>query len=855
VASLPSPALEHFVRATLGCKCPDEVFQSVAIDRADSHTRLVVGKRLLIYVLEIPPGKAAGRALARLTEQGIGERNSAQLNRFRLVVASTNPALARTDAQSTFAEVAGTDDRAHLHVISTNQLPGELRSERPSIRSSQALFAGLLVALGATLGVHVEAEGVRSDSASAIPATAPAPPVADVRPFTVESPHGNRVDNYYWLRDDTRKNADVLAYLAAENAYTDKMLTHVKPLEENLYREAVARTRQDDSSVPYRKRGWWYYTRYDAGREHPVYARRKGSLKGPEQVMLDGPQLAIGHDYYEVGQLAVSPDNRLLAYADDTVGRRQYTLRFRNLATGQTLPDKVENVEASLAWAADSRTVLYVEKDPVTLLGLRVRKHVLGTDPGTDPLVYEQDDDSFYTTVGTTRDGRYIVIYAGSTVSSEMRFADAADPTLSFHVFLPRERGHEYQAQHLDGRWIIRTNWQAKNFRLMEAKVGEQDDRSKWRELPGNRADVLVNDFAAFRGFMAVDERSGGLRRIRIHRWSAAEDSFIQPDDPTYTFSLAANHEVDTDLVRYSYESLSTPASTYDYNARTGKRTLLKRDPVLGEFSSASYSTEFIWVTARDGTKIPVSLVYRKGVRRDGTAPLLQEGYGSYGLSNDPNFSISRLSLLDRGFVYAIAHVRGGQEMGRAWYEDGKLLNKQNTFNDFIDTTRFLVKKGYADRNRVFAIGGSAGGLLMGTVANQAPQDYRGIIAEYPFVDAVTTMLDESIPLTTNEFDEWGDPREKQYYDYMLAYSPYDNVSRQAYPAMLVTTSLFDSQVQYYEPAKWVARLRAMKTDSNPLLFRTVMAAGHSGLSGRFERYRETAEEFAFIVDLAGIRD
>jgi len=722
------------------------------------------------------------------------------------------------------------------------------------MRNGQALFLGLLLALGDLSGAQGDTPGTRSVTASATHATATSPPIAAVRPFIVESPNGNRVDNYYWLRDDTRKNAAVLEYLAAENAYTDAMLAHVKPLEEKLYREFLEHTQQDDSTVPYRERGWWYYTRYDTGEEHPVYARRKGTLKAPEQVMLDGPRLARGHDYYQVGQRAVSPDNRLLAYVEDTVGRRQYTLRFRNLDTGQTLPDKVENVESSLAWAADNRTVLYIEKDPVTLLGMRVRKHVLGTDPGTDPLVYEQDDSSFYTTVDKTKDGRYVVIYASSTVASEMRFAEAADPKLSFRVFLPRERDHEYQAEHLDGRWVIRTNWRAKNFRMMEAKVGEESDRSKWRELPGNRDDAFVNDFDAFRGFLAVEERSGGLRNIRIHRWSAAADSFIESDDPTFTFALGHNHEVDTDLVRYTYESLTTPASTFDYDARTGKRTLLKRDPVRGNFSPAKYSSEFLWATARDATKIPVSVVYRKGVRRDGTAPLLLEGYGSYGISNDPYFSIPRLSLLDRGFVYAIAHVRvrGGQEMGRAWYEDGKLLKKQNTFDDFIDTTRFLVKEGYADRSRVFAVGGSAGGLLMGAIANQAPQDYRGIIAAVPFVDAVTTMLDESIPLTTNEFDEWGNPKEKQYYDYMLAYSPYDNVSRQAYPAMLVTTSLWDSQVQYYEPAKWVARLRAMKTDSNPLLFRIAMEAGHGGKSGRFERYRQTAEEFGFVVDLSG---
>ena len=686
------------------------------------------------------------------------------------------------------------------------------------------------------------------------PAAVPVPPVAAVKPFTVESPHGNRVDNYYWLRDDSRQSPDVLAYLAAENAYKDAMLAHTRPLQETIYREIVGRIKQDDSSVPFRERGWWYYARYDAGQEYPIYARREGSLQAPEQVMLDANQLAKGHAFYDIGERAVSPDNRVLAYVEDTVGRRQYTLRFRNLVTGQTLPDSVENVEASLAWAADSRTLLYIEKDPVTLLGLRVRKHVLGTDPKSDPLVYEQDDPSFYTGLLTTKDDRYLVIYAQSTVASEMRYADAADPKLDFRVFLPRERDHEYQAEHLDGRWIIRTNWQAKNFRLMEAKLGEEGDRSKWREILPHREDAFIHGFDVFRGFLAVDERSGGLRKLRVRPWSGAKDYFIASDDPTYTFYLATNPEIDSEVLRYTYDSLTTPTSTYDYDTRTGERTLLKREAVLGDFAPANYASEYVWATARDGARVPVSLVYRKGFRRDGSAPLLLEAYGSYGASTDPYLSIPVLSLLDRGFVYAIAHVRGGQEMGRAWYENGKLLGKQNTFNDFVDSTRFLVKQRYADPNRVFAWGASAGGLLMGAIANQAPQDYRGIVAAVPFVDVVTTMLDQSIPLTSNELDEWGDPRDQQYYDYMLAYSPYDNVRRQAYPAMLVTTSLWDSQVQYYEPAKWVARLRAMKTDSNPLLFRTTIAAGHGGKSGRFESYRETAEEYSFILDLAGIR-
>jgi oligopeptidase B len=682
----------------------------------------------------------------------------------------------------------------------------------------------------------------------------PSAPVAAVKPHTVESPNGDRVDDYYWLRDDTRSKTDVLAYLEAENKYKDSVLAPLKPLHERLYKEMVGRIKQDDASVPYRRNGWWYYSRFETGQEYPLYLRRQGSMQGTEQVMLDVPKLSQGHEFYAISTRAVSPDNRLLAYTEDTVGRRQYTLRFKDLGTGRLLPETIPDVEPSLAWAADSQTVFYVAKDPVTLLGLRVRKHRIGSDPKSDPLVYEQDDTSFYTDVYNTTDGRYVLIYAASTVSSELRIADAADRSATFKVFLPRERDHEYQADHLDGRWIIRTNWQAKNFRLMEAKVGEEGDRSKWRELVPARDDAFIVNYQVFRDFMAIEERSGGLRKIRIRRWSGGEDSFIASDDPTYSFALEDNYEVDTDLVRYTYESLTTPVTTYDYDVRKGTRMLLKRQPVLGDFDPANYTTEFVWATARDGAKVPVSLAYRKGVRRDGTAPLLQYGYGAYGSSIDPYFSVDTLPLLDRGFVYAIAHIRGGVELGRAWYENGKLLHKQNTFNDFVDVTRFLVKQKYVDPERTFAIGASAGGLLMGAIANQAPNDYRGIVAEVPFVDAVTTMLDETIPLTSNEFDEWGNPQQRAAYDYILSYSPYDNVRRQSYPALFVTTSLYDSQVQYYEPAKWVAKLRAMKTDANPLVFRITTAAGHGGKSGRFESYRELAEEYAFIVGLAGIR-
>jgi oligopeptidase B len=713
-----------------------------------------------------------------------------------------------------------------------------------------------LIPVAAVLLLAACAGGARpKPEPASMPPTVPEPPIAAVRPFEVDSPNGKRMDEYYWLRDDSRSKPEVIAYLEAENAYKAAMTAHTQALEDRVYAEIVGRIKQDDSTVPYRKRGWWYYTRFETGKEYPVYARKAGNLEAPEQLMLDGNRLAEGHDFFQIGAMAIAPDDRLLAYVEDTVGRRQYVLRFKDLETGETLPDLVPNVDPALAWTADSRSVLYVEKHPGTLLGYRVRRHVLGTDPAADALVYEQDDESFYTSVATTKDERYILIQARSTVSTEYRYADAADPALVFRVFLPQERDHEYHVEHLDGRWIIRTNWRAPNFRLMEAAVGEEGDRANWRELIPHREDAFIHGFDVFREFLAIEERSGALRKIRIRPWSGASDFFISADEPTYTAELGQNAEIDTQIVRYEYQSLTTPQTTYDYDIQTGERQLLKRMPVLGDFDPANYRSEFLWAPARDGTRIPVSLVYRAGFLHDGSAPLLQYAYGSYGYPMDPRFSVTRLSLLDRGFVFAIAHVRGGQEMGRSWYEQGRLLYKKNTFTDFIDVTRFLVQEKYAGPRRVSAMGGSAGGLLVGAVANMAPQDYRAVVAQVPFVDVVTTMLDESIPLTTNEFDEWGDPRKKEYYDYMLSYSPYDNVTAQDYPAMLVTTGLWDSQVQYWEPAKWVARLRARKTGDAPLLYRTTMEAGHGGKSGRFQRYREIAEEYAFLLDQAGIAE
>jgi oligopeptidase B len=691
------------------------------------------------------------------------------------------------------------------------------------------------------------------------------PPVAATRPHEVTSEYGARTDPYYWLRDDERTNPEVLAYLTAENAYREQCMAAAKPFENALYEEIVARLKQDDASVPYRQHGYWYQTRFEPGKEHPIFARRKDTLESPEEILLDANALAVGHDYYRIGALEVSPDSAWLAYCEDTVGRRQYTLRVRNLRTGENLDVAIADVESDLAWANDNRTLLYVEKDPETLLGLYVKKHVLGADPREDALAFEQTDKSFYTGVSKSKSERFIFIHMESTVSSEWRYAHADDPALTFKTFLPHERDHEYQLEHLGGAFIIRTNWQARNFRLMQVPIGKEADRADWQDVVAHRDDTFIEDFDVFNGFLAVSVRTGGLAKISITPCApdpaapgavavqGGAEFFIASDEAAYTTSISVNLELDTELVRYAYSSLTTPTTVYDYNVRTREKTLLKRDPVLGSFDPANYRTEFLFARARDGARVPVSLVYREGVVRDGSAPLLQYAYGAYGLSTDPSFSSARLSLLDRGFIFAIAHVRGGQEMGRAWYDDGRKLHKMNSFTDFVDVTRHLVAGRYAAKDKVFAMGGSAGGLLVGAVANLSPGDYRGIVAQVPFVDVVTTMLDDSIPLTTNEYDEWGNPKERRDYDYMLSYSPYDNIRPQFYPAMFVTTGLWDSQVQYYEPAKWIAKLRALKTDQNLLLLHVDMEAGHGGKSGRFQRYREIAMEYAFVLDQVGI--
>jgi oligopeptidase B len=680
--------------------------------------------------------------------------------------------------------------------------------------------------------------------------TAPTPPVAAQKPHIVKGPL-DRNDPYYWLRDDSRKNPEMLAYLNAENAYGDAILAPTKPLQAQLFNEIVSRIKQDDSSVPWRKRGYYYYSRFDKGADYPIIARKLGSLKAKEQIMLNEPEMAKGHNFFAINVYGVSQDNRLLAYAVDTVGRRQYTLKVKDIATGKTFADAVPNVEPDLAWSDDNKTIFYIEKDPVTLLSKRVKAHVLGTPVSADKLVYEEKDDSFYLGIGRTSDDKFVCIFLQSTVSNEQRCASAANPT-SWTLVAPRERDFLYGADHVGNRWIVRTNWNAKNYKLMEvADADMARGRSAWRDLVPHNPDVFIEDFQPFDSFLAIEERSGGNKRLRLLT-NGGKSSFVSSDEPAYTMGLQDNHEVATTKVRYTYDSMTTPEITYEVDAVTGQRTVLKRTPAPN-YDPSQYVTERVWATARDGTKIPVSLVYKKGFKRDGTAAMLQYGYGSYGASMDPYWSPTITPLLDRGMVYALAHIRGGQEMGRAWYDDGHLLNKKNTFTDFIDVTRYLVGQGYAAKDRVAASGGSAGGLLMGAIANMAPQDYRVIIAQVPFVDVVTTMLDTTIPLTSNEFDEWGNPAERQYYDYMLSYSPYDQMSRQAYPAMFVGTGLWDSQVQYYEPAKYVAKLRAMKTDSNPLVFRVNMEAGHGGKSGRFERYRSIAEYDAFMLDELGV--
>lgn len=685
--------------------------------------------------------------------------------------------------------------------------------------------------------------------ASQPPTENPVPPDVEKRPHELTQHGHTRIDNYYWLNQ--RENQEVLNYLEAENSYTRAMLKHTEKFQEKLYKEMVGRIKEDDSSLPYLFNGYWYQTRYEKGSEYPVHTRRKGKLNAKEEILLNVADMAKGHAFFQARALAPSPDNRFLAFGVDTVSRRKYTIHIKDLTTGELLADQLPNTTGAATWAADNLHVFYVTKDS-TLRPHMIWRHKLGTDMKHDVLVYHEKDNTFRTGIYNSKSRDYLFIASSSTLSNEMRFLRANDPTGRFKIIQKRAKDHEYSVSQRKDRFYILTNWKARNFRLMTAPV-KNPGRRHWRELIAHQEDELLTGIELFKNHMAVQSRRGGLTRIRIINLKNKKSHDIAFDENAYTVGIGINAEMDSETLRFNYTSMTTPNSTFDYHMKKKKRKLMKQEEVLGGFHADNYKTERVWALARDGVKVPVTLLYRKGTERDGTHPLHLYAYGSYGASMDLGFRSYRLSMVDRGMIYAIAHVRGGQEMGRHWYEDGKLFKKMNTFTDFVDCAQYLIDEKWADPQRVSAEGGSAGGLLMGAVVNLAPHRFNGVIAAVPFVDVVTTMLDDTIPLTTSEYDEWGNPNKKDYYEYMLSYSPYDNVAAQAYPAMLVTTGLHDSQVQYFEPAKWVAKLRDLKTDENPLLLLTNMAFGHGGASGRFERYKERAMEYAFILDRAGI--
>jgi oligopeptidase B len=673
------------------------------------------------------------------------------------------------------------------------------------------------------------------------------PPVA-IKKDTILVKHGDeRHDPYYWLNE--RDNPEVVAYLEAENAYRDSMTAHLKDFEKGLFEEMKARIKEDDSSVPYFMNGYFYITRYIKGGDYPIYERKKESLEAEAELMLDVNEMAKPFSYYNVGGLSVSPDNKILCYGEDTLSRRIYTLRFKNLESGEMLEDVIPNTTGGGVWANDNETFFYAQKDE-TLRSYKIFKHKLGTPASEDQEIFHEKDATFSCYVYKSRDRQYIMIGSFQTLSSEVRYVDANEPDEEFTILSPRERNHEYSADHKDGHWYFRTNMDAKNFRLMKAKVGVTS-KDKWEEVIPHRDDVLFEGVDLFAGHMVLSERHEGLTKLRIIA-DSGDDHMIEFEDEAYVTYTSTNREMDTEWLRIGFMSLTTPNSTIDYNMNTKEKVVKKQQEVVGDFSPENYKSERLMVEVRDGARVPVSIVYHKDTPLDGTSPLLLYGYGSYGASMDPYFSSVRLSLLDRGFVYAIAHIRGGEELGRQWYEDGKLLNKKNTFNDFIDCGKHLIEKKYAAKDQLYCMGGSAGGLLIGAVINQAPELWAGAIAAVPFVDVITTMLDESIPLTTGEYDEWGNPNEEEYYHYIKSYSPYDQVSALNYPPLLVTTGYHDSQVQYWEPAKWVAKMRDMKTGDNPLYMYCNMDTGHGGSSGRFERLKEVAMEYTFLLELAG---
>lgn len=679
------------------------------------------------------------------------------------------------------------------------------------------------------------------------------PPMAAKKDTVLEKHGDKRIDSYYWLND--RENPEVIQYLKDENAYYEKMTAHTKDFQQQLFDEMKARIKEDDESVPYLYNGYYYITRFEKGKEYPIFSRKKGSLTAKEEIMFDCNEMAKGKAYFKLSGLNVSEDNKLVSFATDETGRRIYTLHVKNLETGEILADKIPNVNGESVWANDNKTLFYSTKDKKTLRSDKIHKHILGTDAKKDELVYYEKDETFTVYVAKTKSKKFIVIGSTSTLTSEFQTLNANEPNGKFKVFQPRVRGLEYNISHYNDHFYIVTNKdKATNFKVMKTPDNATAS-SNWVDVIPHDEKVLIEGIEIFKNYLVVEERSNGLNKIRIMPWDKSGDYYLPFDIETYSAETNTNIDFDTDILRYGYQSLATPYSVIDFNMKTKTKEIKKEYEVLGgKFDKNNYKEERVWATAVDGTKIPISVVYRKGMKKDGNNPLLLYAYGSYGYSMEPNFDSTILSLLDRGFVYAIAHIRGGEDMGRQWYEDGKLLKKKNTFTDFIDCSKFMIEQKFTSSKHLYAQGGSAGGLLMGAVVNMAPELYNGVIAAVPFVDVVTTMLDDSIPLTTGEYDEWGNPNDKVYYDYMKSYSPYDNVTAQDYPNMLVTTGLHDSQVQYWEPAKWVAKLRTLKTDKNLLFLDTNMDAGHGGASGRFEALKELAKEFSFLLDLEGIK-
>lgn len=679
-------------------------------------------------------------------------------------------------------------------------------------------------------------------------------PVAKKIPVQLER-HGDiRIDNYYWLNN--REDPEVIAYLEAENNYYEEKTAHTRFLKEKLYEEMKARIKEDDSSVPYKLNGYYYIFRFEKGKDYPVYSRKKGSLEADEEILFDVNKMAEGHAFYNLSGITVSEDNKFVSFGVDTVGRRNYDLYIKNLETGVILPEKIPFTTGSSVWGNDNNTLFYTRKDEETLRANRIYRHIIGTDPAEDELIYTESDETFGCSVSKTKSRQFLLIRSFSTLTSEFHYLNADTPQDEFKIFQARERGLEYAVDHYEDHWYILTNKdEAQNFKLMQTPLGKTN-KTHWTDVIPHRDEVLLEDIDIFKDHLVLSERINGLTQIRVKRWDNRDDYFIPFEGETFMAFTTQNPEFNTEILRFGFNALNIPACVFDYNMNTREKTLLKQAEVLGgQFDENNYKTERLWAEAPDGEKIPVSVIYRKGMKRNGKNPLLLYGYGSYGVTIDPYFSSLRLSLLDRGFIFAIAHIRGGEYLGRRWYEDGKLLRKKNTFTDFIAVSRFLIEENYTSPDHLYASGGSAGGLLMGAVINMAPELYRGVLASVPFVDVLTTMLDDSIPLTTGEYDEWGNPNEELYYNYIKSYSPVDNVEAKTYPNLFVTTGFHDSQVQYWEPAKWVAKLRELKTGSGLLLFHTNMETGHSGASGRFEALWEIAMDYAFLLDLEDITD